>query len=274
MRFFITAICLLILNSAATAQTRIVPIVEMKVKGLLGGVENGKFVDAKTTAAKLKGDEKYTLFGVKGVNKGELSIGKPKNDEDVCEDFYYVETPADAEVIGKVEDVSGVALGDGYKWNPVPRLPKAIDLNDATYKKAVADVLRTKGITKTTIKLTQAYRIDLDGDGREEVLLAATFYKGGLSASAAKNDYSFILLRKIVGKKVQNIVVDGEFITKAIEFGAPSEYEISAIADLNGDGKMEMILHSAYYEGSSSWAVEMKAGKPVEIKTLSVGCGV
>ena len=266
MKIFIAAVCLLISGFAISAQTRIVPIVEFKVKGLLGGVENGKFVDAKTTAAKLKGTENYTLFGIEGANEGEFTVGKPQNDQDVCDDFYYVE-PSE-------EIASGVALGNGYKWNPVPRVAKSIELNDAAYKKAVAAILRTKGIAKTTIKLTQALRIDLEGDGQEEVLIAATFYKGGLTAGAARNDYSFILLRKIVAGKVQNIVVAGDFITKNIEFGAPNEYEISAIADLNGDGKMEMILHSAYYEGSSSWAVEMKGNKPVDIKELAIGCGV
>jgi hypothetical protein len=266
MKIFIAAVCLLISGFTASAQTRIVPIVEMKVKGLLGGVENGKFVDAKTTAAKLKGGENYTLFGIEGVNEGEFTIAKPENDQDVCEDFYYVE-PSEG-------IVSGVALGDGYKWNPMPRVPKSIDLNGAVYKKAVADVLRTKGIVKTTIKLTQAVRIDLEGDGTEEVLIAATFYKGGLQASSAKNDYSFILLRKIVGGKVQNIVVAGDFLTKASDFGAPNEYEISAIADLNGDGKMEMILYGAYYEGASAWAVEMKGNKPTDIEILAIGCGV
>lgn len=266
MKIFIAAVCLLISVFTISAQTRIVPIVEMKVKGLLGGVQNGKFVDAKTTAAKLKGGENYTLFGIEGVNEGEFTIGKPKNDQDVCDDFYYVE-PSE-------EIASGVALGDGYKWNPTPRVPKSIELNNATYKKAVTDILRTKGIAKTTIKITQAVRIDLEGDGVEEVLIAATFYKGGLTAGAARNDYSFVLLRKIVAGKVRNIVVAGDFITKNIEFGAPNEYEISAIADLNGDGKMELILHSAYYEGALSWAVEMKGNKPVDIKILAIGCGV
>jgi hypothetical protein len=266
MKIFTAAICFLALGFSVLAQTKVVPILEMNVRGVLGGVENGKWLDAKTTVAKLKGGENYSLFGIDGGKKGKLTFAKPKNDQEVCDDFYYVET--------EDETLSGVALGDGYKWNPVPRVPKTISLTDATYKKAVAAVLRSKGILKTTIKLTQAVRVDLDGDGKEEVLIAATFFKNTFGASAAKNDYSFVLLRKIVGEKVQDTVVDGEFITKKIDFGAPSEYKISSIADLNGDGKMEVILHSAYYEGNSSWAVEMKGNKLIEIKELSIGCGV
>jgi uncharacterized protein (DUF2141 family) len=267
MKKFIALFCLLILSLSASAQTRIVPIVDMKIKGLLGGVLNGKFVNAKTTAAKLKGDENYTLFGIEGVNEGEFTVGKPTVGDDVCTDFYSIDASEEA--------AAGVALGDGFKWNPMPRAVKSIDLNDAGYKKIVTGVLATKRITKTTTKLTQAVRVDLDGDGQEEVLIAATKYASGdVSASAKVGDYSFILLRKIVAGKVQNTIVAGDFITKKIDFGAPSEYQISAIADLNGDGKMEIILYSMYYEGSSSGVYEMKGNKAVEVAALSVGCGV
>ncbi len=268
MKTFIASLCIFAFYFSIPAQTRVVPILEMNVRGLLGGVENGKFIDAKTTFAKLKGGENYTLFGIEGVNEGETKYTvKAPDENEPCEDFYYFEMEDEAE--------AGIALGDGYKWNPMPRAPKAIDLNSAVYKKIVADVLRTKGIIKTTIKLTQAIRIDLEGDGKEEVLIAATFYDSGeMTPTATRGNYSFVMLRRIVGKTVQNTVLDGEFYTKNVEFGAPNEYTISAIADLNGDGKMEIIMHSAYYEGSSSWVYEMKAGKATEVKALSVGCGV
>ena len=268
MKIFIASLCLLAFCFSVPAQTKVVPILEMNVRGLMGGVENGKFIDAKTTFAKLKGDENYTLYGIEGVNEGETkyTVTAPSENEP-CDEFYYFEMEDEA--------VTGVALGDGYRWNPMPRTPKPIDLNGAAYKKIVAAVLATKKITKTTIKLTQAVRIDLEGDGKEEVLIAATFWSGGnLSPGAKRGDYSFVMIRRIVGKTVQNTVLDGEFMAKSVDFSAPSEYKISAIADLNGDGKMEIIMHSAYYEGSSSWVYEMKAGKATEVKALSVGCGV
>jgi hypothetical protein len=267
MKSFITSLCLLAFCLSVPAQMKVVPILEMKVRGVLGGVENGKWLDAATTVAKLKGGENYTLYGIEGVNEGEMKIAKPEASMDVCEDFFPIEMEDEA--------VTGVALGDGYKWDPMPRAPKAIDLNSAVYKKIVADVLKTKKIAKTTIKLMQAVRIDLEGDGKEEVLITATFYdSGAITPTAKRGNYSFVMIRRIIGKTVQNTVIDGEFYTKNIEFGAPYEYEISAIADLNGDGKMEIVLHGAYYEGSSSWVYEMKNGRLTEVKALSVGCGV
>ena len=157
---------------------------------------------------------------------------------------------------------------------PVPRIPKSIDLNNATYKTVVANYLKKKGIAKTTIKLTEAFRVDLEGDGVEEVILAATYYKKGLDASAAVGDYSVVLVRKTAGKVVTDHMLTGDFILKKIDFGAPTEHHISAIADLNGDGKMEIVLYGFYYEGDSASAYEIRAGKPVMIKEFEIGCGV
>jgi len=81
-----------------------------------------------------------------------------------------------------------------------------------------------------------------------------------------------VLLRKIVGKTAQNILITGEFITKKVEFGAPNEHRLSAIADLNGDGKMEIVIYGEYYEGHWSEMYELNGNKPT--KVLEIGCGV
>jgi hypothetical protein len=49
---------------------------------------------------------------------------------------------------------------------------------------------------------------------------------------------------------------------------------MSAIADLNGDGKMELVHHGAYYEGSYTAVYQIVGSKAVEVKILGAGCGV
>jgi hypothetical protein len=122
--------------------------------------------------------------------------------------------------------------------------------------------------------LTQLYRVDLEGDGKDEVILTATKYSGESGASAKKGDYSFTLIRKIIAGKVKNIMLDGDFINKNIDFGAPSTFWMSAVIDLNGDGKMELVQNASYYEGSGSAVYQLVNGAPVEIKILGAGCGV
>lgn len=259
-------ICIFVLASNAFGQAAIVPIVELKFRGLMGGVQNGKWLPPSRIRQRLKAESEFVLVGRNGVEEGGVTLGKKGEQEDVCQDFTRFEF--------ELQQDHGVAIGSGAKWNPVPRTPKAIDLNNATYKTAVASFLKKKGIAKTAIKLTEAFRVDLEGDGVEEVVLAATYYKKGLGASAAVGDYSLVLLRKAAGKVVTDHLLAGDFILKKVDFGAPNEHHISAIADLNGDGKMEVVLYGFYYEGDFASAYEMRGGKPTMIKEFEIGCGV
>lgn len=261
-----TFITLFALASTVSAQTKAVPIVEMGISGLMGGVQNGKWLTPAAMSAKMREETEFFLVGWKGIEEGGISWGKKMETEDVCQDFVRLEFDLQTD--------EGIALGSGANWKPVPRLPQEIALTNAVYKKVVSDFLKTKGIVGTVIKLTQAYRVDLEGDGVDEVLLTATYFKGGLDSSPARGDYSVVLLRKTVGKTVVNHMIAGNFITKSSDFDAPSEYKVSVVADLNGDGKMEIVTYGAYYEGAFAGVMEMKAGKPVSVKQLEIGCGV
>lgn len=248
------------------AQTVVVPIVELKGGGLMGGVQNGKWLAPTKVSPKLQSDTEVLLVGWNGVEEGGVTFAKKAEQEDVCPDFTRMKMD--------LEQDHGVAIGTGAKWNPMPRIPKLIALDNATYRNVVTTFLKRKGILRPVVKITQAYRVDLEGDGVEEVLLAATYYKKGLSSSAAVGDYSFVMVRRAVGRTVTDHVLKGDFITKKIDFGAPTENHISGIADLNGDGSMEIVLYGSYYEGEFAGAFEMKNGKPVEIKEFEIGCGV
>lgn len=261
-------VCFLVLASVASVvgQSTIVPIVELRNSGLMGGVQNGRWVAPAKVAPKMEVETEFVLVGWNGVEEGGVTLGKKGEQEDVCQDYTRMKL--------ELEQDYGVAIGSNGKWNPMPRAPKPIDVNNATYKTVVTKFLARKGITRPVVKITEAYRVDLEGDGVEEVILAATYYKNGLSSSASRGDYSFVIVRKAVGKTVTDYLLDGEFVLKAVDFGAPTENHVSAIADLNGDGKMEIVLYGFYYEGDFSGAWEMKNGRPVKIKEFEIGCGV
>lgn len=254
---------LLFFSAFANAQTNVVPIVEMKLKSILGGVQNGKWLTAKQTAGKLKNNAEFVIAGLNGVEEGGITTGNRGEQVEICEEFYPMRL--------ELEQDLGVAVGSDAKWNFVPRTPQMIALNNSTYTKIVAEYLKTKGIAKPQVKITQALRVDLEGDGQEEVLITATNYVSRIFTQITPGDYSLILLRKIVGGKAQNILVTGEFYTKKSDFAAPNKHLISAIADLNGDKKMEIVIYGEYYEGSWAELYELKGNKPT--KVLETGCG-
>jgi len=275
MKIIFTAILLAIFSVMISAQTKVVPIVDMKIGGLLGGVQNGKFLDAQTTVQKLVAEQNYTLYLFDGTNE-KLKLKKPIATMDVCQDFLAVDMDQ-TEYTTNVYEKGGVALGEGFSWNPQPRASKAIDLNNAQYKKIVTDFLRTKRITQPNLlKLKQAVRVDLDGDGKEEVVLTASriVEYEDRKKNVKYDEYSVVLIRKIVGKVTQNILLDGNFYPKNPYEYDSYNYTVSSIADLNGDGKMEIVLHAQFYEGSATQVYEMVGNKAVEVKKLAAECGV
>jgi hypothetical protein len=174
------------------------------------------------------------------------------------------------------KDADLIAVGGD--WNALPRVPKVESNSSPVYRAAVADHLRRKGIRRPQINIVKVLRVDLDGDGTEELLINATRAKlwesGSLANDSNPGDYSVVLLRRVVKGKVQTIVLDGEYHPKprnAETEGPPNVYEISAVLDLNGDGRMEVIVRGSYYEGD--WkTVYAFHGNRVE-NIFGCGCG-
>jgi hypothetical protein len=67
-------------------------------------------------------------------------------------------------------------------------------------------------------------------------------------------------------------LVAGEFYPEAKSDAAPNKFEIAALADLNGDGKIDIVVRSAYYEGDEISIYEHSSSQFE--KALSVGCGL
>ena len=64
----------------------------------------------------------------------------------------------------------------------------------------------------------------------------------------------------------------GEVYQKPDESVAPNVYQVTAVLDLNGDGKLEVIVHSFYYESGQTTIYRCELDKIEAV--LSVECGV
>jgi hypothetical protein len=238
---------------------------------LIGGSINGKWMDAQAIAPRLKGGERYRLYTLRARSAGESTGGAPKALADYCSDTLEVELdPKPGE---------GTVLVVGGEWNAMPRAPQVLGNNEQVYKEATADILRRKRFRKPTINITRVLRVDLDGDGVEEVLVSAAHYEEGLGSAthsmaihARAGDYSLVFLRKLIRGRVQNIVIDGEFYpSKADEGGPPSQYIVAAVGDVDGDGTMEVVVRSDYYEGDASTIYSIKGDKATTLSSCACG---
>jgi hypothetical protein len=257
-------LALLSLAVAVTVHAETFPIVAVEHGFLVGAGGSGKWVKMEDAAKTIRGGDQYHLYTLTerlGVVKG----GKPHSFEEPC---------PDQQVIDFLPKPKRGVIALAGSWNALPRIPKVQDPTQPVYQKAVADFLIGKGIRAPKVKITKIMRIDLDGDGQEEVLISATNYftkDGSVPSNTVAGSYSCVLLRRVVGDKVVTQLVDGEFYPKAATFNAPNSYEISAVLDLDGDGKMEVILDSGYYEGGGTAVYSVSGKKPRQV--LLIGCG-
>jgi hypothetical protein len=256
----------LFLLSATAMAADLHPIVEIDTGYLFGGSADGKWIKAEKAAKSMKGRTAFRVFGVTG-EIGKVTGGKPKSAEaEVCSDLLKVSFSS--------EPKEGV-IALSAPWNALPRKPQIADPTEQIYVDAVREFLESRRMSNPKVKITRILRVDLDGDGEDEVLINATNYfteDGDVPMdTAAPGSYSIVLLRRMVAGKVETELLAGEFYVKD-ESSASNLYEIPAVLDLNGDGNLEVIVHSHYYEGAGTTIYDCSGGKCKAV--LSVECGV
>lgn len=130
-------------------------------------------------------------------------------------------------------------------WEPMPRIP-IVQLNEIVlYNDIIKSLLEEKDFDGVDVKINQVLRIDLDGNGTEEVIITASNHSPNMhSLEEGSKYYSIVLLRKIVGNSVENIVLKENYAlnTQQDSYGKVHTYNVPFIIDANGDGDMEIFI--------------------------------
>ena len=242
------------------------PIVEVESGYFFGATSEGKWIKAVKAAKSVSDGTVYRVYSLT-EQLGETKGSKPAALEDVCPDTMSVSLSPKPE---------GGVIALAAPWNALPRKPRVADPTQQVYIDAVRDFLKARGIKDPKVKIKRTLRVDLEGDGEDEVLISATNYLSAedeeVPASSPPGSYSIVLLRRVVDGKLETRVVAGEIHPNAGHFNAPNYYDVTAVLDLDGDGKLEVVVHSGYYEGGSTTIY--RCGPTKITPLLEVACGV
>jgi len=165
---------------------------------------------------------------------------------------------------------SAIALPSS--WSLRPRQVALLAGGVPAYQQLGIDAFADEPVDASLGTVTQIVVVDLDDDGTDEAIVA--FERVDETApSGADGDLAAMLLIDTATRTSQTIVSNAVVATPGADETLITErYRVLDVADLNGDGKMEVIIHAWNFESASVIAYEYDGTALNQV--LSTGCGV
>lgn len=236
-------------------------IVDGSSQLLLGGVLNGQWTAASEMLA--AATSSFNLYQDGALLERAETAGFSTSP--LCERNTFVNLTTTADLTDVVAQTAA--------WDATPRVPERLPLDSAVYQAALAEVLAEQGlpVAPEEVILTEVMKVDLEGDGVDEVLLSATKSSSPTLPPVAAGDYSLVVLRQVVNGALQTTILQIETYPKAVELAYPFTYRVVGTYDLNGDGRLEVVTAGSRYEGFSATVFEVQPDGQIS-QVLSGNC--
>ena len=158
-------------------------------------------------------------------------------------------------------------------WDVQPRPVSQVGVDSPVYKQLGESLVPAdQPVDPALGEVVQVLRADLDGNGVEEVLFTYQHLtdSGGMGAPG---EFSLVIARypDATGAVVDDVLVE-HVVPTPMDAPSPDRSRVMAIADLNGDGTMEVAIGSVYWESAAVVVYEFTGGALHEVMTS--GCGV
>lgn len=242
---------------------------------VLGAWEGGQWRQSKPITSRIPAKSQWRVQGLNGTTSLVTANQGATLGDGPCDEVGFLTFP-------KLPPSRGYRLATSPALNTRPRPVDVLPTSNTTYRQVIRDELLRRGVKNPVVNITSITRTDLDGNGTQEVMVAASHYKepGAMPhippAHAGAGDYSLLLLRSVQSGKVKTEVIGESVFVRdeksADDWQMPSLFDLAGIADLNGDGRMEIVATEAYYEGSGAAVYEWSAADGLQ-ERLNAGCG-
>ncbi|HMD80073.1 MAG TPA: hypothetical protein VKE92_02120, partial [Anaerolineales bacterium] len=211
----------------------------MSVFLLLGGVSTNEWLVPEASVTRYGGEATYSLHTLTQISKYFIS-GKVPQFSYTCGNYFIHTDPG-------LDEPGFVGVADG--WNVTKREVVELSADGHLYQQAVIDWLTAMGVAALKPSTLQAFRVDIEGDGVDEVFISATHLDDPQHKPKA-GDYSIVLMRKVIGNDaVTKFVVGDHYNSQQPEMGYPRTYTLANFIDLNQDGVLEVIVDIQKWEG-------------------------
>jgi len=232
---------------------------------VLGGYRDGAWLAPEQAADFIDIDGEVRLFTLDGVERAAriTSISREDGPVEQCNQPEYT--------LRLEGDVQPLSVGLNLGWPANPRPVEWLSSQNEYYLQAVAEHLQTAGASPAEAQIRQILKADLDGNGADEVLVAASRFLDPSGHGVAPGDYSLILMRVLVDGEVVTRRVIGEVHTHADPLAFPPTYSIQGLLDVNADGRMDLLVYRQVWEGHGTILFQMEADQLQE--ALRLVCG-
>ena len=216
------------------------------------------------------GIEAGTAFTVTNLD-GETSAALGANveacfDERVGPAIDVVVTPPDPPGFG----YNAVAVIE-QAWPLKPR-PVAVTVSAPDAYRALGEAaFSSEPVDASRGAIEQVVVADLDGDGDDEALAVFEFVQPD-AGPGAPGDLAAILAIDVDTRAADTVLLSAvDEDLDADTFPLIERYRVLDVADLNGDGRMEVLVHAWYYEGAFVLVYTYDGSELTEV--LAAGCG-
>ncbi len=176
-----------------------------------------------------------------------------------------VEVPATSVSLGY--DVIAVTAD----WPLQPRPVRQAGLQVPIYSEIGGSFLLSEVDTAFDGTVVQAVRVDLDGNDVDEVLV--TYERQEAGDFGGVGDFSSIYVRypSSDGTVIDEVLVS-YVSADPVDFPTPGRYSLAAVADLNGDGVMEVMIRDQFWESGGMQVLALVDGRLTRVG--GGGCGL
>jgi len=170
----------------------------------------------------------------------------------------------------------------GYGYNAVAVLQQAWPLKPRpvavtakapdAYRALAAAAFAGEPVDASTGNIEQLVVADLDGDGDDEALVSFESVQPS-AGPGAPGDLAALHLIDVSTRETDTVLLSTVDLQLPEDGPFPiiERYRVLDVADLNGDGLMEVVVHAWYYEGASVLVYTYDGSKLTEV--LATGCG-